>query len=161
MDPFIISSIILAIAFLTILLFNFKLKSKVIKYSFLIYFSLFLLLIILYDNNFVYEFLKQMITYLWYPNYLLFVITVICDIIIIIYTLFKEKLNNVSKIINYINLLIAFACYIIFLRLNIDPNIYSEYYKSTPLMLVRITTISFLISLIINIIIKIRGKYEQ
>ena len=160
MDPFIVSSVILAMAFLVILLINFKLKSKIIKYSFLIYFIIFLFLIIFYDNSFVYEFLKQIITYLWYPSYLLFVITVICDIIIIIYTLFRDKLNIISKIINYINFLIGFACYIIFLRLNIDPNIYSEYYKSNSLTIVRITTITFLISLLVNVIIKIRGKYE-
>ena len=161
MDPFIVSSIILAIAFLVTLLFNFKLKSKVIKYSFLIFFLVFLLLIILCDNSFIYEFLKQIITYLWYPNYLLFVITVICDIIIIIYSMFRNKLNIISKIINYINFVVGFACYIIFLRLNVDPSIYSEYYQSIPLTIVRITTITFLISMLINIIIKLRGMYKK
>ena len=160
MDPFVISSIILAFTFIIILLLNIKLKSKVLKYSFLIYSLLFLFLIIIYDNNFIYEFLKNIITYIWYPNYLLFVITVICDIIVFIYTLFRKKMNVISKILNYINFSIAFICYTIFLKLNIDPSIYSDYYQNNVLIIVRITTIAFLVSLLINVIVKMRGKHE-
>ena len=161
MNPFIISSIILSIAFLIILLTNFKVKSKIIKYAFIIYSFIFLFLIILYDNNFIYDFLKQIITYIWYPSYLLFVVTIICNICITIYTLYKEKINMISKVINYINFIVSLLCYNIFLVLKIDPSLYSEYYQTNSLLLVRITTISFLGGLIFNIIIKIIANNKK
>ena len=86
MDPFIISSIILSVSFFITLIFNYKLKNNIIKYSFLGYSFIFLLLVFLSDNNFIYQFLKQVITYVWYPSYLLFVITVIINILIFIFT---------------------------------------------------------------------------
>ena len=158
MNPIIISSIILSIAFIIILLINFKIKNNIIKYSFIIYLFIYLFLILLYDNSFVYQFLRILITYIWYPSYLLFVITIIFNIGITIYTLFNNNLNKVSKIINYINFVISFSCYIIFLELKIDPSLYEEYYQLNSLVLVRITTISFLVGLIVNIIVKIRNR---
>ena len=161
MDPFIISSIILSASFFIALIFNYKLKNNIIKYSFLGYSFIFLLLVFLSDNNFIYQFLKQVITYVWYPSYLLFVITVIINILIFIFTLLLKKVNLVSRIINYFNFIISVPCYTIFLRLGYDPSIASEYYQNNVLSLVRIVTISFLISLICNIIIRIRGMYEK
>ena len=160
-DPFIISSIILAIAFLFILICNYKLKSKIIKFSFLILSIIFLILIFIFDNSFIYEFLKSLITYIWYPSYVLFVVTIIFSIIILIWTLLYNKLLIINKTINYLFFCICFCCYIIFLRLNIDPLLYNSLYSSKSLIIMRTVSISFIVCIFVNIVFKLRGRYEN
>lgn len=162
-DPFIISSIILAICFVFILISNHILESKIIKYAFLILSLIFLTLILIFDNNYIYSLLKSIITYLYYPNYLLFVTTILISIIILIYTLIKKKIMFKQKVINYLFFGLCFSLYIIFLRLDININLYSNLYKSPSIIITRITTISFLIWLITTIIFKLikRSYYEK
>ena len=158
--PFIML-ILLFISFLVILLLNHKRDSKIIKYSFIVYGVIYFFLIILLDNSYIYEFLKAIITYVWYPTYLLFVITIIFSIILFIYSILSKKLNLLNKIINYVFFLCSFVCYNTFLSLKIDPLIYEELYSNNSLLLMRITNIFFITTIILNIIIRMRGKYDN
>lgn len=162
-DPFIISSIILAISFFVILIINTKIKSKTIKYSFLILSLIFLVLITIFDNNYVYLLLKNLITYIWYPNYLIFVSTIILSNIILIYTCLNNKLSNKRKILNFLIFSISFTSYIIFSRLNIDINSYSSLYQTNSLIVLRIESISFITWFILTIIFKVidRSFHEK
>ena len=89
-DPFIISSIILAISFFIILMINTKVKSKIIKYLFLMICLIFIILITIFDNAYVYELLNKLIIYIWYPNYLIFVTTILLSNSILIYTILNK-----------------------------------------------------------------------
>ena len=153
--------ILLLISFLVIFIMNNKQNNKIIKYMFLVYGIIYLLLIVLLDNNYIYEFLKALITFVWYPSYLLFVITIISSIILFIYSLLNKKINIISKYINYAFFLISFVCYNTFLSLDIDPSIYSELYTSKSLLLMRIGNILFIAVLLANIVLKVRGKYDN
>ena len=161
-DPFMISSIILALTFLFLLIYNHTLKNKIINLIFLILSLIYLILIIIFDNNYIYELLKSLITYIWYPNYLLFVSTILVSIFTFVYTL----LNNVSyerKIMNYLLFCVNFSCYIIFLRLDIDLNSYTSFYSTNSLLVLRISSMTMIIWLILTLIFKIieRGKNEK
>ena len=93
----------------------------------------------------------------------MFVTTIIFSIIILITSLLK-KISFNNKIINYIFFCLNFICYISFIRLDIDVEIYSSYYDFNSLLILRISSISFIVWLIINIIFKFlnkRGKYEK
>ena len=158
-DPFIISSIILSLTFLFLLILNNTLKNKLLKVIFLILAFIFLILIFIFDNNYIYELLKNIITYIWYPNYLLFVSTIIFSIILFIYTLLKN-ITFLEKIINYIFFCISFSCYITFLRLNIDLNSYTSYYTK-GLVIPRIISITFIIWLFITIILKFLNRRQD
>ena len=160
MNPKIIFSIVLSLVFLIILLVNNKLKNKIIKISFIVLSIIFITIIFLLDNNFIYDFLKAMITYIWYPTYLLFVLTVVFSSSILIYTLVKDQ-NKVVKIENYLFFTICFLCYNIFKILNIDTSLYSSLYQKNSLFLMRTANISLLVWLMINIILRIRGKNEK
>ena len=159
-EPFTIISIILAISFFIILLFNTKVKSKLIKILFLLFSIIYLIYIVLLDSNFIYEFLKAIITYLWYPSYLIFIIVVLISIIIIIISFLKNEENKIKNIINYLLFTICLACYLIFLKYDIDPTLYSSLYQIKSLILMRIVTISFIIWIFINLFIRMRGKNE-
>ena len=158
-DPFIISSIILACSFFFILLCNHVLKNKLIKLLFIILSSIYLVLIFVFDNQFVYQLFKTFITYFWYPNYLIFVTLIIISVIIFLVSLFKKKLSMVDKTLNDYLFCLNFSCYIIFLRLGIDTSLYSSLYSTESLTIMRIVTVTFTIWLIIKICLKyfIRG----
>ena len=162
-DLFIISSLLLAISFFIILIINTKVKSKTIKYLFLILSLIFLVLITIFDNHYVYLLLKSLITYIWYPNYLIFVSSILISNIILIYTCLNNKLSIKRKIINYLIFSISYTSYIIFSRLNIDINSYSSLYQNNSLTILRIETISFLTWFILTIIFKLidRSSYEK
>ena len=161
-DPFMISSIILALAFFFILLYNNTLKNKIVNIMFLSLSLIYLILIIIFDNNYIYELLKALITYIWYPNYLLFVTTVLFSIFIFIFTLLK-KINLKQKILNYSLFCLNFSYYIIFLRLNIDLKSYTSYYSSNSLLVLRISSITVIIWIILSLILHIikRGNNEK
>ena len=162
-DPFVISSIILAIAFLFILFYNLKLKNKWIKLIFLLLAICFFITIIILDNNFIYDLLRSVITYFWYPNYLIFIITILLSIIIFMYTLLNKNIKTKTKIKNYILFSLVFSLYIIYLRQNIDTSLYTSLYSDISLILMRIVTIMFTIWIIVTIIFKIvdRGRDEK
>ena len=160
-DPFIISSLILAIAFLFLLIINHKFKSKVIKISFLVLSLIFLILIATFDNKYILEFLKLMITYLWYPNYLMFTSTVFLSILILIKTLLTKKIFLIKNIFNYLFFVCCFACYIIHTRLDIKLDLYSSLYSTPALITRRIVSIFFLIWLILTIIFKLMKRGQN
>ena len=146
-DPFVISSIILAVTFLFILISNQKLKSELIKYSFIIF-----------DNTYAYEFLKAIVSYFWYPNYLMFASTVIIVIIILLYTLINSKLPFIKKILNYLLFALCFSCYVVFSRLDIDVTKYASLYSSKSLTVMRIVTITFTIWVLTNICMELISR---
>ena len=147
----IIGIIILALSLFIILLTNYKLKNKIITTLFFVYSLLFLILILFFDNNFVIVFLRNLITYIWYPNYLVFVVITIFTIINLIF----------NAIADYLLFIIAFTSYLIFQTLNIDITSVSNLYSNSSLILLRTTTISFVTWIIINIILKIVGDKNE
>ncbi len=157
-EPVMIIGFLLFIDFLIILFLNTKVNNKLIKTLFFLFSSIFLILIVIIDNNFVYSFLKSIITYLWYPDYLLFCSTVIVSLLVFIYTYFRKKINNVCKIFNSILFCIEFLCYFLFQTMDIDVNLYSSLYQFKSLFVMRVGTISFYLWLIICIILKINEK---
>ena len=154
LNPYIICNIIVSIAFLILLIFNYTFENKTIKNIFIIYAILFLILILFFDHDFIYQ-------YLWYPNYVIFVMTTIIALIILVYTLLKKYMKKVNTIINYFLVIITFICYNMFNTLDIDPLVTSELYQVTPLVIMRVATISFMVWVIVTLVLNIRRKYEK
>ena len=160
-DPFVTSSIILALCFFFVLVCNQRLKSKWIKIVFLILSICYLTLILVFDTNFVYDLLRSLITYVWYPNYLIFVTIIILSIIILLITLFNKKMKLKYRLSNYFIFSLLFALYIIYQRQGIDTSLYNELYSNTSLILLRIGTISFAVWFILTLLFKIGDKHEK
>ncbi len=162
-DPFIISSFIFAITFFLILLLNHTLKNRLLKLVLLLLGFTCFVLILVFDNPYIYQLLRFLIAYFWYPDYLTFVTVILLSVLIFIYTILREKKSLLKKILNYIMFSIAFCTYIIFQRIDINPESYTSLYSSDSLIVMRILTISFAVWILITIIINIikRGKDEK
>ncbi len=160
-DLVVIMSIILSISFLIILLYNDKLKNKLIKVVFMVLAITFMISILILDINYVYYLLRSLITYFWFPNYLIFVTTILISGVIFLTTLFKKKIKFKNKLKNYILFVISFAIYVIYLRQEIDITMFEALYSNISLILMRIETITFTIWLIITIIFRIGDKYAK
>ena len=162
-DPFIISSLILSITFFCILILNVFLKNKMLNLLFLILGFICFVLILVFDNPYIYELLKQLITYFWYPNYFIFVSIILISTLILIYTLLRKKMTRIKKILNYLMFCLSFALYIIFFRININPDSYTSLYSTTSLTVMRILTITFGVYILTILIIDIvrRGRNEK
>lgn len=163
-DPFMISAIIIAIAFLVILVLNHFVKSKMIRFSFLLYAIIFIVLLLALDVSFIKEFLTTFITYFYYPNYLFFTISVLFSSSVLVYTLIKKNMDTKVKCLNYLLFIIHFASYLIYQRLNIDINVATSLYSANSLLVMRIVTISSIGWFILNLLLKLinlRKKSEE
>lgn len=154
MNVMIITSIIMAMAFWLILFINTKRQNKIVHVAFQIFIFLFLMLLIIFDNNYVLELLKSSITYFTYPSYLLYISTVIITNVIMLYTFVKRDLDIKNKILNYTLFVIIFIAYISFNSLGIDSSLYNSLYTSYSLIFLRLTTITFSLWFVITIGIK-------
>ncbi len=159
-DLVVIISIILSISFIIILLYNNRLKNKLLNIIFMLLAISFMISILVLDNSYVYDLLRSFITYFWYPNYLIFVTTILISVIIFLITLLKKKVKLKNKIKNYLLFAISFSVYIIYLRQEIDTTLYQALYSNNSLILMRIETITFTVWVLATIIFRIldRGK---
>ena len=82
-DPFIISSFIFAITFFLILLLNHTLKNRLLKLVLLLLGFTCFVLILVFDNPYIYQLLRFLIAYFWYPDYLTFVTVILLSVLIL------------------------------------------------------------------------------
>ena len=154
--------LIITIIFSFILIFNEYKNIKAIKYSFLIYSIMFLLLIFIFDSNFIYIFFKSIISITVYPNYLTFIIIVLISIFVFILSLLQKNKSKIFKISSYILFSVSFLCYNMLNSLNIDFNLYQDYYEGLGVVIARVEVYTFIVWILINVIMLIikRGKNE-
>lgn len=157
----VIIGIIIGLSLLLILIINLKINNKVIKLSFLLFSILFSIILLIFDNTYILELFKFLIQNIWYPNYLVLVSIVLISIIVLIYTLLSKKISIKGKIKNYTLISINYSLYIIFNTMNIDINSYTSLYSTKSLLILRISTITFIIWIIVTIIFKFLDKLKR
>ena len=154
MNTFIASSVMISFVLLIILVLNFEEKSKIIKYSYLLFVvSLFIALFLV--NEMVMDYLlSEIIRYLYFPRFSSIIATVVASMIIFVYYLFNDHFENNYRIFNYIFLCFILAAYAIFTFIGIDVNSYNSLYNGNSLLCLRYISRTFSIWLVINIIIR-------
>ena len=133
-----------------ILVLNLTDRSKVIKYSFIV-FMLVLITSLFFINEIVMDYLISIvIRYIYFPTFSSILACVIISIILFLINIIREDINDTLRIINYTFASFIIIAYIIFLSLNINVNSFNNLYSEDSLLCIRYISRTSIIWLIIN-----------
>ena len=148
------SSIMIYFVLLVILVLNIEEKSKIIKYSFLL-FMLALMISLFFVNELIMDYLISIIVrYLYFPTFSSIIATIFITMFIFVFNVFNDSKKDKNRIINYIFASFIFVAYIIFMLLDIDINSYNDLYSGNSLLCLKYISRTFVIWMIINGLIK-------
>ena len=92
--------------FLVISIFNIKQKEKVVNYFTLTIFSMFIILLIIFNLDYtgycIDKVLKLVLKYIYFPSTVVYFYMEVLVVIILMITIFSEKITNFKKIFNYV-----------------------------------------------------------
>ena len=140
MIPFVIIEYLVLLFFLII---NIRKSNKLFKYCFIAFLFITLFALDAYDNTMLDSIIGFIIRYIYYPTYFSYTLTFALSIIMLIITVFSNKIYDKVKIINFIFGSLIILSYIIFLLLKIDTNSYKVLYSGNSLICLRYMTRTF------------------
>lgn len=152
-----IEELLIFILILSFLIINLKYKNNKVK-IFIPFLLLFIvsLAMFLYGSSILYvleKIVKGIIYAIYFPNIIFYIITVIINFSIMIYTILSNKLTNKEKIINYLLCGIHLYLFILFITNCLDLNVSlvrsSKIYKHDELyVLVQSCQLVFVVNII-------------
>lgn len=138
-------SIMVYFVLLIILVLNLTDKSKIIKYSFVI-FMISLILLLFFVNEIVMDYIISIVIRYWYyPTFSSILATVIISIGIFLYNILIDKKKYKERIINYIFASFILIGYVIFMSLNVNINSVSSLYADYSLVCLRYISRTFVL----------------
>ena len=139
---------------LIILVLNMEDRSKVIKNSFLL-FMISLIVALFFINEIVMDFIiSSIIRFFYFPSFSSIIVALLLTIVVFIYSIYDDEMNDKIRIINYIFSSFIFISYIIFMFLDVDINSYNALYEGDSLICLRYISRTFILWIIVNIMIK-------
>ena len=148
------SSIMIYFVLLIILVLNIEEKSKIIKYSFLL-FILALIVSLFFVNELIMDYLISIIIrYIYYPTFSSIILTIFITLFNFLFNVFNDSKKDRVRIINYVFASCIFIVYIIFMLLNVDINSYNALYTGDSLLCLRYISRTFILWMIIKVCIK-------
>ena len=154
MKVLISGAIMIYFILLVILILNMEEKSKVIKFSFLL-FVVTLFTALFFVNEIVMDYLISIvIRYIYYPTFSSIILTIIVTMGFLLYNVFNDHMNSKKRIVNYVFTSFIFIGYILFAIQNIDINSYNMLYSGNSLMCLRYITRTFILWMFVILMIK-------
>lgn len=139
---------------LIILVLNMEDKSKVIKNSFFV-FMVALFVALFFVNEMVMDYIISLvIRYLYFPTFASVIGTLIISMVIFVINIYRDKINDKKRIINYIFASFIFIAYIILMLQDIDINSSTSLYTGDSLKCLRYISRTFVIWMITNALIE-------
>ena len=140
--------------FLVISIFNIKQKEKVVNYFTLAIFSMFIILLIIFNLDYtgycIDKVLKLVLKYIYFPSTVVYFYMEVLVVIILMITIFSEKITSFKKIFNYViftlfNLLFfLFISVISYNKIDLASTV-DLYSNNSILSLVQVSNILFVI----------------
>lgn len=122
-----IEIILIFIILYIFLLYNEKRQSKKVKVTLTALIIFFFSLLVFYFSddiiNVLSEIIKTIMRCFYFPNIVFYILTVIISLIILIYTVLKERLTRLNKIITYTFTIIHLSLFTNFISLAITNNL--------------------------------------
>ena len=156
-----IVSLLFYLVFLIILVTNLNKKNKIIKGIFAVLIIIFLGILLRSNETVLDSVLALIVRYIYFPSFSTFMLIVLGSLIILLYSVYNDKLTNKQRIINYVFASWIIIDYIIFILLKLDVTSYNELYTGTSLTCLRFVTRGFLIWIVVLIISKVWYHYLE
>jgi hypothetical protein len=129
-------------------------KSKVIKNSFFV-FMVSLFMALFFVNEMVMDYIISLvIRYLYFPTFASIILTLIISMVIFVINIYRDKINDKKRIINYIFASFIFIAYIILMLQDIDINSSTSLYTGDSLKCLRYISRTFVIWIMTVALIK-------
>ena len=138
----------------TILIINIHERNQIIKKASILFFALTFVVITFYDETVLEQFIYYILRYIYYPSYYIYMFTILFMVLVFIYSVFNNQLNNKIRVFNYGICSSMIVSYIIFLILNVDVSIYKSLYSGASLICLRLVSRGFIIWLIVTLSVK-------
>ena len=154
MSILITATIMIYFILLIILVLNLEEKSKIIKYSFLLF--IFILLVAVFMvNELVMDYLITIVLrYIYFPTFSSIIATLLVSMVLFIYNLNKESLSDKYRIMNYVFAFLIFIGYVIFMILDVNINSFNALYSGSSLKCLRYLSRTFILWMIFIFAIK-------
>lgn len=154
MNVLIALSIMVYFVLLVILVLNITDKSKIIKYSFVLFMASFIILIFIVNEIIMDYIISVFIRYWYFPTFSSILATVMISIFIFLFNILREEKNAKERILNYIFASLILIAYVIFTIQNIDINSYNALYSEGSLICLRYISRCFTLWMLVIVIIK-------
>lgn len=154
MNTLIALSIMVYFVLLIILVLNITDKSKIIKYSFVVFMASFIVLIFFVNEIIMDYIISVFIRYWYFPTFSSVLATVMISIFLFLFNILREEKNDKERIVNYIYASLVLIAYVIFTIQNIDVNSYNALYSEESLICLRYISRCFTLWMITLLIIK-------
>lgn len=154
MNVLIALSIMVYFVLVIILVLNITDKSKIIKYSFVIFMLSFIVLIFLVNDIIMDYIMSVVIRYWYFPTFSSIIATVMISICIFLFNILREDKSDKERIINYIFASLILIAYVIFTIQNIDINSYNALYSEKSLLCLKYISRCFTTWMVVIVVIK-------
>ena len=153
--------LIFYLVFLMLLVANLNKKSKIVKYIFAALIIPFLGILMKSNDTVLDSVLALIVRYIYFPNFATFMLIVFGSLIILLYSVFTDKIPKTMRMVNYIYSSWIIVAYIIFILLRLDVTSYTELYSGTSLTCLRFITRGFLVWIVTLACMKVYYFYMK
>jgi hypothetical protein len=151
--------LIFYLVFLILLVINLNRKNRIVKGIFAILIIVFLGILLHSNESVLDSVLALIVRYIYFPSFATFMLIVLGSLVILLYSVFNDKLPNKMRIINYVFASWIIIDYIIFILLKLDVTSYIDLYTDTSLICLRLVTRGFLLWILTIINMKVYYSY--
>ena len=142
------------LVFLMLLVVNLKRKNKIVKGIFAGLIILFLGILLRSNESVLDSVLALIVRYIYFPSFSTFMVIVLGALVILLYSVFSDKIPKNMRIINYVFASWIIIDYIIFILLKLDVTSYIELYEGTSLTCLRFVSRGFLLWVLTLVVMK-------
>lgn len=144
-----------------LLVANLNKKSKIVKYIFAALIIPFLGILMKSNDTVLDSVLALIVRYIYFPNFATFMLIVFGSLIILLYSVFTDRIPKTMRMVNYIYSSWIIVAYIIFILLRLDVTSYTELYSGTSLTCLRFITRGFLVWVVTLLCMKVYYYYMK
>ena len=153
--------LIFYLVFLMLLVANLNKQNKVVKCIFAALIIPFLGILMKSNDTVLDSVLALVVRYIYFPSFATFMLIVLGSLVILLYSVFTDKIPKTMRMINYIYASWIIVAYIIFILLRLDVTSYTELYSGTGLTCLRFITRGFLVWVVTLVCMKVYYFYMK